>query len=580
MKKVSGSFFVLVFLFCLWGIPSFAADPSEEIEQLKGEVKKLLQKIEELEKRQTETEMKAKEAEKKVIEVEKKTGETEKKFSEVEKKTEEVKRRSLKDRIELGGEARFRITSETAHTESGFYGNGLTGETSEEKPAEGFKIHDETAFPTRIRLNAHVEVAPEIVDFYARMTVNKRWGTLDEFSLTDPFGRPNSFVSSIGRDVTPRFEQAYMTLKLPYDITWYVGRLPGMDGPPSRQARSLFPRLFIDSEIDGTLVKWDAPETFLDDIELPWAGKVWEKPKDQSNNKPVERKFATLEGYEKKVKERSGIILGYLKYDERKISLPDDADVFLGQAELRIGKDTAIILNGLYMDDWHMPRTSFGTKDRLTVYRVTGITKPTDTREDIVVPDLITPYHLIGGYADTQLFGLQIYCAYYWSHFNIPEHTVHWYQNGTTLDIIDRPPVTFEDKDFPGHIWYAGFNTGDLIGQNFQFCLEYAKGSDAWINPFNYRGFRRKGTVLQPANNYFYNPAGVDNVTVGFYPFNAGVWDIYFDYFFRPNVRFRLGMMDFIYTKHDHDNIQNVSVLGSSAFQNYWWPYFEVNLSF
>jgi len=569
MKRVTGSFFIAVFLFCVWCMPVLAADPSAEIEQLKGEVNKLLKRIDDLEKKQNETEIKAKEAEKKI--------------TDVETKTVKIEKKSLKDRVELGGEARFRITSETAHTKEGFYGTGLTSESllaptaSENKPAEDFKIHDETAFPVRIRLNAHAEVVPEIVDFYARLTMNKRWGAYDT-TATDPFNRPNSFESSIGHDITPRFEQAYMTLKLPYDFTWYIGRLPGLDGPPSRQARSLFPRLFIDSEIDGTLVKWDAPKTFLDNINLPWAGKVWEKQKEASDDKGPERKFASLEAYERKAKERSGIILGYLKYDEKKISLPEDADVFLGQAELKIGKDTAIILNGLYMDDWHMPRTSFGTADRLTVYRVAGITSP-NTREDIVVPDLKTPYHLLGGYADTQLLGLQIYGAYYWSHFSVPEHTVHWYVNGT-VDTDIRTPSTFEKEDFPGHMWYAGFNTGDLIGKNFQFCLEYSKGSDAWINPFNYRGFRRKGTVLQPANNYFYNPAGVSDVIIGFYPFNAGVWDTYFDYFFRPNVRFRAGVMDFVYNEHDHDTIQNVSVLGSSKFQNYWWPYFEINLSF
>ena len=575
MKRVTGSFFAAVLLFCVWCMPALAADPSAEIEQLKGEVNKLLKRIDDLEKKQTETEIKAKEAEKKI--------------TDVETKTVKIEKKSLKDRVELGGEARFRITSETAHTKEGFYGSGSTSvellttpTASENKPTEDFKIHDETAFPVRIRLNAYVEVVPEIVDFYARLTMNKRWGTLDEFSITDPFGRPNSFVSSIGRDVTPRFEQAYMTLKLPYDFTWYIGRLPGLDGPPSRQARSLFPRLFIDSEIDGTLVKWDAPKTFLDNIELPWAGKVWEH-KEASNDKGPERKFASLEAYERKAKERSGIILGYLKYDEKKISLPEDADVFLGQGELKIGKDTAIILSGLYMDDWHMPRTSFGTSERLTVFTAPeDVPNRSQTRHDILLPDIKTPYHLLGGYADTQLLGLQIYGAYYWSHFSIPEHTVTFVRtsDGGTSSGVTPSPRTFEKEDFPGHMWYAGFNTGDLIGKNFQFCLEYAKGSDAWINPFNYRGFRRKGTVLQPANNYFYNPWGVANVTAGFYPFNAGVWDTYLDYFFRPNVRFRAGVMDFIYNKHDHDNIQNVSVLGSSKFQNYWWPYFEINLSF
>jgi chromosome segregation ATPase len=104
MKKIAYSFFVLAFLFCLWGIPSFAADPSEEIEQLKGEVNRLLQKIEDLEKRQTETEMKAREAEKKAMEVEKKTGETEKRFAEVEAKTEKVEKKLPK--VDLSAQIR------------------------------------------------------------------------------------------------------------------------------------------------------------------------------------------------------------------------------------------------------------------------------------------------------------------------------------------------------------------------------------------------------------------------------------------------------------------------------------------
>ncbi|MEW6162074.1 MAG: DUF3373 family protein [Nitrospirota bacterium] len=539
MKKVICSFFAAIFLFWVWVMPVLAADPSEEIEQLKGEVRKLLKKIEDLEKRQTETEMKAKEAEKKAIEVEKKAGEAEKKVAEVEKKAEKAEKRSLKDRVELSGEARFRIMSETARTESGFYGIG--------KPTESFEQKDETSFPVRIRLNGHAEVVPDIVDFYTRLTINKRWGAYDT-TATDPFNKPNSFEASIGHDINARFEQAYATFKLPYDITWYVGRLPGLDGPPSRQARSLFPRLFIDSEIDGTLIKWDAPKTALDDIELPWTKKLWGggSTSTAAAGKPEGevRRFVTLEGYERKVKERSGIILGYLKYDERKISLPEDADVYLAQAEVKIGKDTAIILDGLYMDDWHMPNTS-------------GVTAVSNL-------NIKTPYYLTGFYVDTQLTGFQVYGAHYYSHFKVPEHTY-----GSR---------TFEGDGFPGHIWYLGFNTGDIIGRNHQLCVEYAKGSDAWINPFNYRGYRRKGTVLQPAANEFYG--GGSNIA-GFYPFNAGVWDAYYDYYFRPNVRFRLGLMDFIYTKHESKIAgTDLSILGSSKFQHDWWPYFEVNLSF
>jgi len=520
MKKTLSSFFVLIIFLGVMILPASATDPSEEIQQLKEEVKRLLERIEELEKKQRESEIKTKEAEEKVI--------------EVERKVEKVEKKSLKDRVDLSGEARFRVLSETATTDRGFYGS--------DQPGKNLKFRNATAFPTRIRLNVHAEVVPDIVDLYARLTMNKRWGTLKEFTLNDPFDRPNSFVSSTGRDVTPRFEQAYMTLKIPsLSTSWYVGRLPGLDGPPSRQARSLFPRIFVDSEIDGSLVRWDAPQTALDDVELLWTKtRLWGEAR-------TSEKVLTLSTYRKKVSDKSGLILGYLKYDERGSSLSDDADVMLAQGQLKIGKETELILSGLYMDDWHMPMPN--------------------APEDVNIPDITTPYYLAGLFADTQLLGFQVYGAFYYSHFKIPGHS--WVDDGTTY--------TFEGEGFPGRIWFAGFNTGDLISPRQQLTVEYAKGSDAWINPFNYRGFRRKGTVLQPANNFFYDRDGT-NTVVGFYPFHAGVLDIYYDYYFRHNVRFRLGLLDFRYSKHDRNG--EFPILGSSKFQHDWWPYFEINLSF
>ncbi|MBI5188532.1 MAG: DUF3373 family protein [Nitrospirae bacterium] len=524
MKRVWGSFFVFIFILGVWGSPAIAADPSTEIEQLKEEVKRLLKRIEELEKRQVESEIKTKEAEKKV--------------AEVEKKAEKAEKKTLKDRIELSGEARFRIVSETGKTDAGFYGGG--------QPAGNIKLLDETSFPVRIRLNAHAEVVPDIVDFYARLTMNKRWGAFDT-SPTDPFGKPNSFEASIGHDITPRFEQAYATFKVStLNTTWYIGRLPGLDGPPSRAERSLFPRLFIDSEIDGTLFKWDAPQTALDNIELPWTKKrLWGESRKSE-------KAPALKPYEAKVKDKTGIIVGYLKYDERKISAPADADVYLAQGQLKVGKDTALILSGLYMDEWHIPNTP------MTLNNIASS-----------VPDIKTDYYLTGLYADTQLLGFQLYGAGYYSHFKIPQHT---YRPG------GGAAQTYKGEGSPGRIWYMGFNTGDLITFNQQLCVEFAKGSDAWINPFNYRGFRRKGTVLQPANNYFYNPAGTSTV-VGFYPFNAEVWDIYYDYYLYEKVRLRLGLIDFKYSKHKAED-GAFPIFGSSRYQHYWWPYFEVNISF
>jgi hypothetical protein len=292
------------------------------------------------------------------------------------------------------------------------------------------------------------------------------------------------------------------------------------------------------------LIRWDAPHTSLDDKELPWTKtRLWgasSEVKTGSAEAGIKREFSSRKAYEAKAKEKTGIILGYLKYDEKKESTPNDADVFLAQGLLKIGKGTSLVVDGLFMDDWHMPNSGGAS-----------------------VPDLTTEYYLTGVYADTQLVGCQVYGAYYYSHFEIPTHSGSY--------------GTFSADDFPGHIWYLGFNTGELLGAKHQFTAEYAKGSDAWINPFNYRGYRRKGTVSSAANNYFYDSTKV----TGFYPFNAGVLDAYYDYFFRSNVRFRLGLMDFQFEKHDeHLNASGYSILGSSKYEHTWWPYFEVNVSF
>ncbi len=519
--------------------PARADEAASELEQLKQEVNRLLRRIEELEKKQAESEEKALE--------------TQRKVAEVEEKAEKGEKKALKDRVHLSGEARFRVMSTWMDTSAGFYGgHGPEGGL----PEQNQEWRDETSFPVRVRLNLWAEAVPDLVDFYGRLTMNKRWGAWDPSlgSSSNPFDKPNSFESSIGRDVTLRAEQAYGTLKIPaIRSTWYVGRLPGLDGPPARQTGSLFPRLFIDSEIDGTLLKWEAPRTRLDERELPWTRtRLWggsqEAPAPPAEGAP-QKEFPTRKAFEAKAKEKTGLIVGYLKYDERKESLPDDADAFLAQGLLKVGKSTSVIANGLYLDDWHMP---YGSSVKASAHGK---------------PDLATTYTLAGVYVDTQLLGCQVYGAYYHSHFRIPKHT--W--------STSKASGSFEGADFPGQIWYVGFNTGDLLGAKHQFTAEYAKGSDAWINPFNYRGYRRKGTVLSAADNAYYEGAAV----VGFYPFNAGVWDVYYDYLFRPNVRFRAGFLHLDYDKHaEHTNDAGFSILGSSKYETLFWPYGEFNFSF
>jgi Sec-independent protein translocase protein TatA len=422
MRKAGVLSLVLMFLFCLSALPAVAADTATEIEQLKSEMQKLMKKIEDLEKRQSETQTK--------------TVETEKRVDEVAKKAEKVEKKSLRDRLDWGGEIRFRIMTENASTDSGFYGDN--------QPGKDRKWRDETSFPLRIRLNAHAEIVQNWVDVYARLTMNKRWGAWDT-SATDPFNRPNSFESSIGHDMNARFEQAYATVKLPWiNSMWYVGRLPGMDGAPQRQARSLFPRLFIDSEIDGTLISWNAPESAIDKVNLSWTStRLWGTQSEPG-------KAPTLKTYEAKVNDKTGIILGYIKYAEFKLVDTDtleensDADAFIAQAQLKIGKDTEIIWDGLTMADWHMPNTSNVN----------------------YVPNVSTNYLLTGAYVDTQLLGFQLYGAYYYSHFDLPGFS---FKPGGTGDT-----VKVDEKGYPGHIWFGGFNTGDLIGPNMQLSVEFA----------------------------------------------------------------------------------------------------------
>ncbi len=70
MKRIGSSFFVFIFLFCIWVLPVMAADPPAEIEQLKGDVQKLLDRIQELEKKQKESEKKFESVEKVTTKIE------------------------------------------------------------------------------------------------------------------------------------------------------------------------------------------------------------------------------------------------------------------------------------------------------------------------------------------------------------------------------------------------------------------------------------------------------------------------------------------------------------------------------
>ena len=110
MKRWCSLLVVIVFSLSVWVFPGLAASQDTEVEQLKQEVNKLLKRIEDLEKKQSVTDTKA--------------IETEKKVTEAVMKTEKAEKKSLKERIEFSGEARFRGMIENASTDKGFYGIG------------------------------------------------------------------------------------------------------------------------------------------------------------------------------------------------------------------------------------------------------------------------------------------------------------------------------------------------------------------------------------------------------------------------------------------------------------------------
>lgn len=529
------------------------------------------------------------------------------------------------NRINWSGEARFRVMDEYGHAPDGLGGSRISlmsvavpdpeqggaywGIAGTKPISAGGRSDRGVSFPLRLRLNWDALVVPEWVDVYGRFTLNKRWGTFSGTPENDPFNAPNSFAASIGSEIAIRAEQVYATVKVPHvgwEVLWYVGRLPGLDGPPSRQARSIFPRIFIDSEIDGTLLKAALPELPTGKRTLA-VGKV---PVEGVANRNV--RGGPVSQYENKVKDHSAIFLGYINYAESKLTSPGgkdsvDADAFvplvghgpssdawLGQIQLKLLQDTQLILNALWMSDWYLPRQDFGKDNSFTqvvmpVYNPTG---GSDGRGSwtpgLDIPFFTSDYGLFGGYLDTQFLGFQVYGSVYLSRLEVPPFGYEMLlpkENGT---IQRSRPIAYEGHDFNGRMWHIGFNTGPWLAQwNLSVCAEYADGSDAWINPFNYRGYRRKGTVLYPEKNAFFG----GNHVVGYYPFNAGVLDTYLDYYW-GRAKLRGGIMYFDYGKHDAPVLSKTGddsyvaegrpgrIFGWSRYSNEFWPYLELNVTF
>lgn len=521
---------------------------------------------------------------------------------------EQPKRRN---RVNWGGEARFRIMDEHANAPAGWGGervtlSSTTGLLTGTANIRDVQEQDAISFPLRMRLNWDAEVVPGFIDVWGRFTINKRWGTFSDVPEQDPFNAPNSFAASIGSEIALRTEQIYMTMKppewAPGDLLFYIGRLPGLDGPPSRQDRSIFPRLFIDSEIDGALLQIGLPDLPTSQLCIPYGGCPI------NGNEEEKFRGGVVSQYKAKLKNRNALYLGYLDYNETKLSSPSgrntvgaflpvvgdgpSSDVVVGQLQIKLFKDTELILNGLWMNDWYMPRTDISDGGSLNVQAINPEFDPARNRwiPGIDIPFFTSDYLLYGGYFDTQLFGFQIYGSLYFNHLDVPPFAYQLLlpDAGSAIGTPQRSSaVEYEGNDFEGMIWHAGMNTGTWLAKwNLSYCAEFASGSDAWINPFNYRGYRRKGSVLFPQPNAYFG----GNQVVGFYPFNANVLDTYLDYFWNK-AKFRLGLMYFWHFDHDRAQISASGtdlevtggpgrILGWSRYERHWWPYFEINLVF
>lgn len=565
---VFGIFVVVVMVGLAGSGPTLAEEPSAS---------ELLRELRELRKEVQELRAKVSEFEKKEVRMEEKVAEVEKKAQAAGETGDKLATKVGHDRINWGGELRLRMVSERAETTQGFYGLG--------KPTEDRKYKNETGFPTRLRLSFNAEVVPDIVDVYGRLTINKRWGTYATWPNQNPLDSVNSFHSSIGSDVSTRVEHAYTKFNIrALNSELYAGRLAAMDGPPSRQ-NAPFPRVFIDEELDGAMWEYKLPETFLDKNHSPLA-----TPTEGTERYPLGK--GPLSSYGKKVKEGNSLILAYAKYREMGFTNPrgtntgrsllglegrgPDSDLYVAQGRLKLSKDTALVVSAAYIPDWYMPRYSFETEGSFS-WSETYRSANQLTR--ITIPFFKTHYSLVGAYLDTQIWKFQVYGAGYYNQFNLPRHIWRIEQRaneGVDWSAATKTHTLYPGDDFEGHAWWVGMNTGDAIAPNQQLCVEYFEGSDNWINPLNYRGFRRKGTVLNAANNYYYNNGLMsDTLVVGFYPAHARIWDIYYDYYLGTNCRFRLGYMDFKY-----DSLDEVSPIGTSGYERHYWPYFEVNLSF
>jgi len=502
--------------------------------------------------------------------------------SKIDKIEGKIKFLEEKTRIGFSGEVRFRYQGAIGKTPANFVWNG--------NPKEYKNESDRLSWPVRARLEFQSGVIPNYLDMHGRFTLNKRFGSINYFGVSEnPHDQYNSYAAHQGGDNTMRIENLYTIAKLPYISTervpvklWW-GRICAYEGPPTRTPKSPFPRIFVDSEIEGGFLNLEFPsfsfENRLTEIHHRFLGTPAEPTATEKERKL--RKIARS-AYFKKVKAKNAVYLGHLKYRDTGlgglggtweellgIKRGPDSDCFISQLQLKPTKDTQIFFNYLYMNNYHMPRYSFWEREG---HHFKWQETYTDSEGNKLTIPYVKPrpYHLGGFWFDTEFHSLQVYGAHYWSHFEIAPHKARWeFNNGTSREL------EYGGNSFAGHAWFAGFNTGNLIHDKVVFWCDVTQGSDYWINPFNVKGLRRKGTVHYLTNNYFYNPGlSGDRISAGYYPFSALVADTCLTYYLSSRCYLLLGNMYFNWDNHDQD------IIGTSGRKQYWLPHIEWKIFF
>lgn len=581
---------------------SSSSGATTEIDELKEQLNTLRDMVESLQKKIAHLETEKKASTTKLESLEEKTESlvaSKMQNSEIEKKIAVLEEKE-KRRITFSGESRFRLDSAIARTPEDFVYSGSRRE----------RITDKVSWPTRARLQFKSNVIPKYLDLHGRFTFNKRFGSISYFGTSqNPHDQYNSFAAHQGSDNTMRIENLFAISKIPHLSTerlpvklWW-GRLCAYEGPPSRTPVSPFPRLFVDSEIEGGLLNFELPslpfEERLTEIQHRFLGEPTEPTTTET-----EREFRKIarSGYFKKVEAKNEIYLGHIKYREMGLTGPGgkfwedllgiksgpDSDCFISQAQLKMTKDTQLFFNYFYMSHYYMPRYSFWeTEAHNFNWEETYADSSGNT---LTIPYIKPrPYHLGGLWWDTQFHGLQIYGAHYWCHWSIAPHKHRWqFAEGyldqhPELDLSQYTQVAantyeryYEGGKFNGHAWFIGFNTGNLIHDKVVFWHDVTKGSKYWINPLNCKGYRRKGTVHYLTNNYFYNPGlSSDRISVGYFPFSALVMDTCLTYYLSPRCYLLLGNMYFNFGNHPENLI-----IGTSGRKQYWYPHVEWKIFF